>query len=58
MSEEAQTPETVFVTVRMPAEIVKQIDDLAIEAMRSRSAQVIFMLRQCLEKGLCNVQGS
>lgn len=50
--------ETTFVTIRMPVELVNQIDELAIEAMRSRSAQVMFMLRQCLEKGLCNVQGS
>lgn len=58
MNDEVQTPETTFVTVRMPVELVRQIDELAIEAMRSRSAQVMFMLRQCLEKGLCNVQGS
>jgi metal-responsive CopG/Arc/MetJ family transcriptional regulator len=41
--------EPVFVTVRMPADLVKQIDELAVEAMRSRSAQVILMLRQRLE---------
>jgi len=38
-----------FVTVRMPADLVKQIDELAIEAMRSRSAQVIMMLKQALD---------
>lgn len=50
--------ETTFVTVRMPSELVKQIDELAIEAMRSRSAQVIIMLKQALERGEQNVSGS
>lgn len=50
--------ETTFVTVRMPTELVKQIDELAMEAMRSRSAQVIMMLKQTLERGAPNVQGS
>ena len=50
--------ETMFVTVRMPADMVKQIDELAMEAMRSRSAQVIMMLKQALERGAPNVQGS
>ena len=44
--------ENTFVTVRMPSELVKQIDELATEAMRSRSAQVIMMLKQALvERG-------
>jgi len=41
--------ENTFVTVRMPSELVKQIDELATEAMRSRSAQVIIMLKQALD---------
>ena len=41
--------ETMFVTVRMPADVVKKIDELAMEAMRSRSAQVIMMLKQALD---------
>jgi predicted transcriptional regulator len=50
--------ENTFVTVRMPSELVKQIDELATEAMRSRSAQVIIMLKQALERGEQNVSGS
>ena len=50
--------ETMFVTVRMPTELVKQIDALAVEAMRSRTAQVIVLLRQALEREAANVQGS
>lgn len=50
--------ETMFVTVRMPTELVKQIDALAVEAMRSRTAQVIVLLRQALESEAANVKGS
>lgn len=45
--------ETTFVTVRMPADLVKQIDELAMEAMRSRSAQVIMMLKQAAASNHC-----
>ena len=38
-----------FVTIRMPVELVKQIDALAVEAMRSRSSQIMHLLKQHVE---------
>lgn len=37
---------TVFVTVRMPKDILDIIDEMAIEGMRSRSGQIIYLLKQ------------
>lgn len=37
---------TVFVSVRMPKDIIEIIDEQAIEAMRSRSGQIIYLLKQ------------
>lgn len=41
--------EFTFVTMRVPDDIIKQIDELATEAMRSRSAQIILMIKRQLE---------
>lgn len=35
-----------FVSVRVPTELINYIDELSIEAMRSRSAQIIFILNE------------
>jgi metal-responsive CopG/Arc/MetJ family transcriptional regulator len=50
MSTKKDTEDTTFVTVRMPNDIVKAVDELSIEAVRSRSAQVIYLLRQALKQ--------
>lgn len=51
----ARDSKYTYVTVRMPADLVKQIDELAMDAMRSRSAQVIMLLKQAL--GACKSAG-
>jgi len=38
------------VCVQMPAEMVRQIDELAIEEMHSRTTQIVAMLRQALDR--------
>jgi hypothetical protein len=38
------------VTVRMPAEMIAQIDEMAIETMRSRTAQIVLLLKQVLSQ--------
>lgn len=38
-----------FVTIRMPIKMLEQVDELAIEAMRSRSAQILHMVKTVLE---------
>jgi predicted DNA-binding protein len=43
-------PETKFVSIRMPVELVKQIDALAKESMRSRTAQILVILMQALKR--------
>lgn len=50
MTTKKDTDETTFVTVRMPNDIVNAVDELAIEAVRSRSAQIIYLLRQVLKQ--------
>jgi hypothetical protein len=40
----------IFVNIRMPVAIVAQIDELATEGMRSRSAQIIYLLTQVLSR--------
>lgn len=37
-----------FVSVKIPIELLKHIDEQAIESMRSRSSQIIFMLNQSM----------
>jgi hypothetical protein len=43
-------PETKFVSIRMPVELVKQIDALAAESLRSRTAQILVLLMQAMKR--------
>jgi metal-responsive CopG/Arc/MetJ family transcriptional regulator len=49
MTNETKPTAHTFVTIRMPVELVKQIDALAVEAMRSRSSQIMHLLKQHVE---------
>jgi len=41
---------TKFVTIRMPKSIVEKIDFLAIDSMRTRSSQILFLIKNAIEE--------
>jgi metal-responsive CopG/Arc/MetJ family transcriptional regulator len=41
---------SVAVSIKLPREIIAKIDELKKDALRSRSGQIAFMLREALDK--------
>lgn len=50
MANEPVEQENTFVTIRLPDAIKKEVDQVAMDNMRSRSAQILLFIMQGLER--------
>lgn len=50
MTNETVEQENAFVTIRLPESLKKEVDQIAMENMRSRSAQIIVFIMQGIER--------
>ena len=50
MANETVEQENAFVTIRLPESLKKEVDQIAMANMRSRSAQILLFIMQGLER--------
>lgn len=50
MANESVEQENAFVTIRLPESLKKEVDQIAMDNMRSRSAQIIVFIMQGIER--------
>ena len=50
MANDIVEQENAFVTIRLPESLKQEVDKIAMESMRSRSAQIIVFIMQGIER--------